>query len=683
LKKRDVILATAFFLCLNVFAQEPQPDRTDTEQQLENLTEANESETEDDSWLQQMEQFRKHPVNLNNADDDELRQLKVLTDLQVTNFLSYRRLLGKLINVYELQAIPGWDVITIRKIIPFIIISNNEQIAEALKKRIKEGEGSLLLRFSQVLEKSAGYTPKATGNYFSGSPQKLFFRYRYQYKNLLQYGILGDKDAGEKFFSGTQKYGFDFYSFHVFARRIGSIQSLALGDFTVNMGQGLIQWQSIAFRKGIGITAIKRQSAILRPYNSAGEYNFHRGAGVTMRKGNFETTVFASLRKVSANFNADTLNAEDYFSSFLTSGYNRTQSELNDRNNLRQFAYGGNISWNTNRFHIGVNSVNYSFSRPVQKRPEPYNLYALSGSNFNNFSVDYSYTHKNLHFFGEAAADKNFNTAFINGLLISADPKVDLSFVHRTISKKYQAINANAFTENTFPVNENGLYGGISIRPVTGIRIDAYADFYKFPWLKYLVDAPSSGKDFFVELTYTPNKQAEVYTRYKNESKQANQSGNSTVTNQLITVPRQSWRTQISYQVNRSVLFRSRIELLWYNKKEWNRENGFLGFLDCVYNPSLKPYSGSLRLQYFETDGYNSRLYAYENDLLYSYSIPGFFNKGLRYYGNLNYDLNKHVSCWIKWSQTIYRNAHIVGSGLDEISGNTKSEIRVQIIIYL
>jgi len=676
-------LLIGIFLFLITPAQEPQSSPTNTEQQLENLTEANESETEDDSWLQQMDQFRKHPINLNTAEADELKELKILTDLQVANFLSYRKLLGKFISIYELQAIPAWDIATIKKLLPFITIKSSQEIVEIFGKRLKDGDHTLLLRSSLVLEKSAGYTPKATGNYYLGSPQKLFFRYRYQYKNLLQYGIVGDKDAGENFFKGRQKYGFDFYSFHLFVRKIGIIQSLAIGDFTVNMGQGLVQWQSIAFRKGVNIAAVKRQSAILKPYNSAGEYNFHRGGGITIKKGNIEVTAFISRRKISANFNADTLKDEGFFSSFLTSGYNRTLNELDDRNNLRQFAFGGNISWNAKQVHIGINSINYSFSKPLQKRPEPYNLYAISGKSWSNFSIDYSYTYRNFHFFVEAAADNNLDKAMVNGLLISVDPKIDLSFVHRSISKKYQSINGNAFTENTFPTNENGLYAGISIRPIALIRIDAYADVYKFPWLKYLVDAPSAGKDFFVEFTYSPNKQAEVYTRYKNEIKQINQPENATVTNQLISIPKQSWRTQISYQVNRNLLFRNRIELLWYNKQEKNKENGFLGFIDCVYNPALKPYSGSLRLQYFETGGYNSRLYAYENDLLYSYSIPVFFDKGVRYYVNLNYDLNKHISCWLKWSQSVYRGDNAIGSGLDEIRGNTKSEARFQIVIYL
>ena len=313
----------------------------------------------------------------------------------------------------------------------------------------------------------------------------------------------------------------------------------------------------------------------------------------------------------------------------------------------------------------------------MQKRQEPYNLYAISGKNWSNYSVDYSYTHRNLHFFGEAAVDKNFNKASLNGLLISVDPRVDLSFLHRRIDQQYQSINGNALTENTYPTNESGFFAGISIRPIAGWRLDAYADIYKFPWLKFLVDAPSKGKDFLAQLTYTPSRQLEIYSRFRSEAKEANQPGNITVTNQLVYLPRQGWRNQINFKVDRSFSIRTRAELLWYDKNGDNAEKGFLTFFDIIYKPLLKNYSGNIRLQYFETDGYNSRIYAYENDVLFYYSIPVFFNQGWRYYLNINYDLNRRVSFWIKWSQTIYGGAGSIGSGLDEIPGSSKSEIRV------
>jgi Helix-hairpin-helix motif len=674
-RKFFIILFTAHFSFLTCFGQDIPPA---TEQQLENLTDVDQAETEDDSYLQQLEQYRRNPINLNVAEASELRELRILTDLQIANLISYRRLFGKFISIYEVQAIPTWDVGTLRKLLPFITIASPISFKDDFANRFQEGDHSFLLRFTQVLEEAKGFDKSTTGSKYLGSPQRLFFRYRYTYKNLLQYGLVGDKDAGEQFFKGAQKKGFDFYSFHLFARNMGNIKALALGDFTVNMGQGLTQWQSLAFKKSVDVMGVKRQSTVLRPYNSAGEYNFNRGAGITFRKGKIETTVFASIRQLSANFVADTVNFEDYISSFQTSGYHRTEAEIADRNKLRQTSFGGNVKYTGNRWHIGINGVNYQFSKPVQKRDEPYNIFAISGKNWYNLSVDYSYTYKNFHFFGEAAADKNFNKAFLNGLLISVDSRVDVSVVHRSIGKNYQAMNGNAFTENVYPTNEKGLYAGITIRPAVAWRFDAYADLYKFPWLKSQVDAPSYGKDFLAQLTYTPNRQVEIYTRFRNETKQSNQTDNTTVTNYLVTLPRQNWRTQISYKINPSITLRHRMELVWYDKNGNLPENGFLTFFDFVYKPLMKPFSGVLRLQYFETDGYNSRLYAYENDVLYSYSIPVFYDKGYRYYMTLNYDMTKKVSFWMRLAQTIYPGKSSVGSGLDEITGNRKTEIKLQ-----
>ena len=675
MKRLIIILGVAFYSQIS-FSQEIP---ITTEQQLENLTDANEGETEDDTYLQELENFRRHPLNINTADAEEFKQLRILTDLQIINFITYRNLFGKLISLYELQAVPSWDIGTIKKLVPFITTATAISLKDEAGMRFKDGEHSLLLRGIQVLEKAKGFDKSTTGTKYLGSPQRVFFRYRYTYKNLLQFGIVGDKDAGEQFLKGAQNKGFDFYSFHLFARKIGIIQSLALGDFSVNLGQGLTQWQGLAFKKSVDVMGVKRQSATLRPYNSAGEFYFNRGAGVTIKKGKIESTVFASIRKLSANFVADTVNNEDFISSFLTSGYNRTSSEQADRNNLRQTSFGGNILFRNNRWHVGANAVFYNFSLPVVKREEPYNRYAISGNSWYNMSFDYSYTYKNMHFFGEAAIDKRNNKAFINGLLVSVDPRVDLSIVQRTISKGYQSINGNAFTENTFPTNETGIYAGVSIRPAIGWRIDAYADFYKFPWLKFLVDAPSYGKDFLAQVTFTPNRQVEIYTRFKTETKQANQSDNTTVTNFLVNLPKQNWRTQISYKLNTSFTIRNRVELLWFDNNGVNKANGFLTFFDFMYKPMLKPLSAVLRLQYFETDDYNSRIYAYENDILYGYSIPGFFDKGFRYYLNLNYDLTRNVSVWFRLAQTVYRDQFTVGSGLDEIQGNRRTEVKVQI----
>src|SRR4030095_7952826 len=330
-----IFILLLFIIHYSPFTLRAQESPVSTiEQQLENLTDVDQAETEDDSYHQQWERFRKNPLNLNTADENDLRELKILSGLQIANFISYRKLVGKFISIYELQAVPSWDIQIIKKLLPFITVTDPIDLTDVFKTRFNKGDHSLSFRYSQVLEKSAGFEKTSTGTKYLGSPPKLFLRYRYLYKNLLQYGVVGDKDAGEQFFKGAQKYGFDFYSFHLFATKLGKIKALAVGDFTVNMGQGLIQWQSIAFSKSAEVLAVKRQLSILRPYNSSGEFYFNRGAGMSVRFGKIEATGFISLRKLSANFVADTINNENGISSFLSSGYHRTKTELDDKNNI-------------------------------------------------------------------------------------------------------------------------------------------------------------------------------------------------------------------------------------------------------------------------------------------------------------------------------------------------------------
>ena len=663
-------------------AQVPEPITNTTEQQLENITANNEDvETEDDSYLQQIQHFLKNPVNLNAASASGLKELRLLTPVQIQNFILYRTLIGKLVDVYELQAIPAWDVQTIQKIRPYISVSLQVELLETLNHRLRKGEHSILIRGSQVLERSKGYLLDSSSatNFYPGSPQKLLFRYKYAYKNLLQYGIVAEKDAGEQFFKGKQKQGFDFYSFHLFARKIGIMHSLAIGDFAVNLGQGLIQWQSLAFKKSPDVISIKREADVLRPYNSAGEINFHRGIGITLAKNKWQLTTFVSYRKIDANFVADTSQSgADFVSSLQTSGYHRTKSETGDKGIQRQLSFGGNFSYNYKTLHLGVNGIQYKFKLPLIKSADPYNKYALSGNSFGNYSFDYSYTFRNLHIFGEAAFTSKFDKAFVQGIIFSASSQADVAILYRNISRSYQSLYSYAFTEGTYPTNEKGLYAGITIRPGISWRVDVYADFYKFPWLRYRVDAPSSGADQLIQITYKPNKQLEIYSRYHAEYKAINVNPDQLTLSPVIQQPRKNWRTQISYRVNAAVTLRNRTEIVWFDKKGVFPEQGFLTFFDLLFKPPLKPYAGNLRLQYFETAGYNSRIYAYENDVLYSFSIPAFYDKGYRYYLNINYDINRKFSLWARFTQTLYEGKSLIGSGLDEIKGKSKSEVKLQ-----
>ena len=664
---------------MHTTAQVSTPATVNVEQQLENAVAMNaDAEIDDDSWLQQMGRFLKDPIDLNEATETTLKEFQILTPVQIQQLISYRNLCGAFISIYELQAVPGWDISVVKKIRPFITVSDHTPMSKLLGARAGKGDHSITIRVSQTLEPSKGYHPDSSAtNFYPGSPQRIFLRYSYHFKNLLQWGLLAEKDAGEQFLKGKQKLGFDFYSAHIFLQNFGNIRSLVLGDFTVNLGQGLVQWQTLAFTKSADVINIKREGSVLKPYHSAGEVNFHRGIGVTMAKRRWQATVFGSFRKIDANIFVDTLSQRDAFvSSLQVSGYHRTQSEAYDKGAQKQLALGGNLSYRNKRLQVGINGIHYTFRLPIQKSNDPYNKFALAGKGLGNYSVDFNYTLKNMHFFGEAAVTGKLDRAFIGGLIMSVSSVADMSLLYRNLSPSYTSLYTNAFSENSNPVNEKGLYIGLSVRPADAWRIDAYTDLFKFPWLKYRVDAPSGGMDLLVQVSYKPNKQLEIYSRFQSSIKARNSPEDSSTLEIVAPQSARNWRGQVNYKISPEITLRHRTELLWVGKDA--PEQGFLTSLDFLYKPALKPWSGNIRIQYFETGGYDSRLYAYENDVLYNFSIPVFFGKGYRYYLNFNRDINKKLSAWLKWSQTIYPAENVIGSGLDQINGHVKTEVRLQ-----
>ncbi|MET0245009.1 MAG: helix-hairpin-helix domain-containing protein, partial [Flavitalea sp.] len=656
--------------------------------QLETQVSESENAIDDDSYILQLGEFKKHKLSVNTATEEEFRELKILNDLQIRQLIVYRSLFGAFISLYELQAVPGLDVETLRRIKPYISLRDGAAEFRKLKDRVQGGSSDLMFRTAIVPEKVAGFLSDDSGTTkYAGKGSKMFLRYRYNFKNLLQYGAVGEKDAGEEFFKGSQKNGFDFYSFHLFIRKYRSVHALAIGDYTVSMGQGLVHWQTNGLRKNADVMLVKRQSEVLRPYRSAGEYNFLRGTGITFKVNRVYATVFASYRKYSATTDVDS--SGSFFTSINTSGFHRTISEISRKNNLSNLSLGGVVKYLLTRGSISLNTIHHFFSLPMKAQARPYDLYGPTGSSMNNISIDYSYNFLNLHSYGEIARDRNGKIAMVHGLLTTMGKGVDLSLVYRNIGKAYQAFAASTFTENSVPSNERGLYAGVSIKPNSKWVVNLYADFFSSPWPRFKTDAPSAGQGYLIQVLHKPDRKTEIYSRFSAERKPVNLSGSSSILPEIMATSKREWRLQFSTQMTKALLFRSRVSLSWYDQSDKTKiSKGFLGYSDVAWKPMQGWLSGSVRLQYFDVDDYNARIYAYENGPLYDMTIPAVFEQGWRYYvngrvrfGRLPFNLFREtqITGWVRWAQTIKPQNLSMGSGNDELDGILRSEVKVQL----
>lgn len=699
-----------FCISNTVFSQDTINKTFDNEiqQQLENLTEN--SLNEDDDYTNLLEgllYFKEHPINLNHTNREELEQLHLLNDLQINSLLDHIEKNGKLITMYELQSIRGFDLQSIRKIIPYVNVADNFNAAHFnLKELFNKGEHTVILRYEQTIEQQKGFNPidsaallNSPNSRYIGSPQRIYTRYRFTYGNNVSWGITAEKDQGELFLKSKQRYkykgyeellkgnqhsGFDFYSAHFFIQHIRFVKALAIGDYQATFGQGLTVWSGMSFGKSSDIVSIKRSASGIRPYTSVDENRFMRGVAATFGYKNFEATGFISRKKMDANI-LDTLPDGNVrsISTLQTTGLHTTPGEIADKGAVTQLLVGGNVSYKGRKLSVGITAIDFQLNKAYERSLTYYNQFEFSAKHNFNVGIDYNYVFRNFNFFGEQAISKNGGMAFINGVLVSLDPRLSITLVQRNYQRNYENLLSNAFAESSGAANEKGTYLGISVKASNTISINAYYDRFEFPWLKYLVNAPSAGNDYVAQVNYTSSKKTDMYFRIRQRNKQKNSADTDAAIDYIVPMNQTNYRFHISYSILPSVKLKNRVEWIDYKldpARAGQIEKGYLLYQDAVFNKTGKPLSVTLRYALFQTDTYNSRLYAYENDMMSSYSIPAYYNRGSRFYILLDYNLTRNIEVWIRYSQTFYDDQHIISEGaLTEIRGSTKSEIKAQV----
>lgn len=691
----------------SVIAQDTVLKKTDDsqiQQQLENIAENTENEDADYTILTEVLVYSsENPINLNKTNIEELRALQLLNDIQINSLLSHIENNGKLITIYELQGISGFDLQSIRKILPYVKVTDNFTSAHfSTKEMFKNGQHSILLRYGRTLEDQTGFSStdssslyKSMNSRYIGSPDKIYARYRFTYGTNISWGITAEKDQGELFFKNKQKYtydwyekslngnqktGFDFYSAHFFLKNIKRIKALAVGDYQATFGQGLTIWSGQAFGKSSDIISTKKSGRGISPYTSVDENLFMRGAATTLGYKKIEATVFYSRKRIDANVSDTTDTGEAaQISSLQETGSHSTSSELADKDAILQTLIGGNVCYKGKKFNVGLSALSYQLDVDLKRSLSYYNQFEFSSSKNLNIGADYNLIHRNFNFFGEASMSKNGGKAFVNGVLISLDPRLSFTVMHRYYQRNFQNLLSNGFAESSTAANEKGVYIGLVAKPTNRTTVTVYYDRFEFPWLKYQVNAPSYGNDYMAQFNYTPSKKIDMYLRIRSRDKQKNTS-DAVVIDYLVPVKQSNYRFNISYTITPSIKLKNRIELIDYKLDNNKTQKGYLVYQDIVYSKLGKPLSVTLRYALFETDSYDARIYAYENDVPGSYSIPAHYNRGSRFYIMLDYNLTKRIELWFRYAQTVYDNKQIISEGsLTEIQGNTKSEIRAQL----
>jgi hypothetical protein len=652
---------------------------------IESAVENTEEEVDATILTEQLQYFMQHKLDINTATEKDFEKINLLTPFQINSIIEYRQIHGNFLTVFELNGVSGISTATLTTLIPFIkIVPAGEAQIAIDHNGIKQ---TIVFNSGRTIEQQSGYAAVADSiksdkpnSYYPGNPFRIKTRYSFEKGDYYKAGFTAEKDPGKTWFSGSNKT-FDFVSGYLQVQKTGIIDNLIAGDYIANFGQGLVLWNGFDAGKSAFSLNIKKQTEGFDRYASFNENQFFRGIASTVKISNFRISGFYSNHHIDANaVTFDSTGKLDEISALQNSGSHALQNEIADEDAIGERIIGGNVNFERGYLKIGTTIMSLNYDASFQKSVLPYKYYAFTGNNLLCGGVNYQLRFRKLEIFGEAARNSMKGNAFLNGVSFQIIPELSFALLYRYFEPAYFSPFAKTFSQNSLSSNENGIYAGIELIPYNKIKINAYADFFKFPYLKYRVSAPSSGNNFFLQTAYDPSEYISFSARYsylKNMEDGTTIQPNPPVQEDVIL---QKIRFHAAFRASENIELRNRLEMVFYNKEN-TKQNGYLIYQDIIWKPENIKFSFAARYAIFETDGYESRIYSYENDVMYSYSVPAFIGKGSRVYAMLRYHPIKNAEFWLRYGSVIYADRETISSGPDEIKGNTKSDVTVQLIL--
>lgn len=661
---------------------------------IEKLLETNDIDSSEDYYedmINSLIRLSAQPINLNSAGFDSLKMLFFLSDAQIDNLLDFRKKHGLFTHPNELLLVTGISQQDLSNIKPFIRIGTYTPEKQSRYHLSQE----ILARLKMTRPKQAGYKKYSRKAFlyekdylakkqsrFQGPPVGTLLKYKISNQQHWQGGLTLENDPGENYFSKSQKTGFDFLSAHACYTPGKIIHRIIVGDYKLQWGQGLLAWSGYSSGKSTSTLSNEKSGNGIAPYTSTDENRYLRGMAVSLHPTRTITTeIFVSYKKTDGNLaNLDTLSPKTVQTATLyETGYHRNLSECEKKHILKEFTTGLSTHLNHRYFRIGVQLLHYNFSPALTIGKAAYQQYNETGHQRTLVSVDYKTGGYHFYLFGETARSDNGTWATVNGLRYSGIPRFALCALYRHYDKGYHSHYNSGFAEYSNTTNEEGLYLGLESTPFRSLKINAYYDRFRFFSPRYQATIPGNGQEIVGDVTFNRSRW-DCSFRFKHEEKPEDDKTGENL--QSVSRIKQEYRFQFTYSICEQLKSRTRTSYTRYVKKE-KHEGGYLLYQDLMYSTLQTNLKAQFRFAYFDTDSYNTRIYAYENNVLYGYSFPALYDRGFRSYLNLNWKPFTLITLYLKAGLTYYPDKSTISSSLTQVNDNKLFDLSFQIRIKL
>jgi hypothetical protein len=601
-------------------------------------------------FIERLHELAENPVKLNSSGENEISRLFFLSDFQVKALADYAHSSGKILSVFELATIPGFDRETVEMMVPFIsldftTVNNSDSV---------RWRNSLISNFS--------IKPGKQDTSSLGSGWRILTKYKF-YAGRFSCGFTLEKDPGEKFLSGNPPIP-DFLSSHLVFTGHGIIRKIIVGDFSARFGQGTNI--NTGIRRGMSLTEPGYMSASneIKPYTSTDENNFFRGVAAEFSFSNFEVSLFYSKNYLDATTAILSDASNEYVENFYMAGIHNTPSLLHKKDAISDLAYGINLNYNFNNLKAGMVWSENRFSLPVDLTAgDPEKVFDFTGSRNGVYTIYYNSIIKKILLYGELSLNTNKQYAAIQGMSFRPSDRLTINFLFRNYESGYTAFHGKGPGSGSATDNEKAILGNFTFEAAKHLFISGGCDIVKSPWLKYRCSAPSSSVRKEIKVRFLPSEKLSVEASYNYRLSMADNNEIQGIPDQDKIITR-SLKAFVRYSITDNLIWGTRIDYKFVDPSE---SSGRIMLQEINYSFKHIPVTLWVRFCMFNTRDWNSRIYTYENDLLYSFSIPALAGKGSRSYFMARWKIGDFAELRFKYAITSVVTSGLLAENSDEV----------------
>lgn len=424
---------------------------------------------------------------------------------------------------------------------------------------------------------------------FAGDPMYAKLRYRFNYQNRVQAGINIIRKQGDP--SIKQEGDRWDYGGYIQLRDIGPMKNIVAGNYQASFGYGLVVGSPFKRGKTAYIQSIATTIDGLNKFSSVGDSydNFH-GIGATAEVSKWaDVSAFYSLRE--------------------------------EKDRAWHHVVGVNATGRWKRLKVGITAIeNIDETEKNEIKSHRVGGQLIIGANarWHIGKVD---------IWGEIATTQGdkWGIGSIMGIRYTPLSDLNLLAIHRYYSSEYNNRYANALCSRTRLKDEHGGYLGIEYNRLKNWQFSAFGDIWK------------TGFETMFQADFISTKDYRMHSRFRVKRKDEKDT--------------YSLRWNMTYAVG---LWKMKTQLdgnLVHSKN--GLTYGWSLFQDVEYRFANVPIVLQFRAQAYDARAWDNRVYIYENDVLYAYSIPFVYGFGGRFWLNARYKINDTFSVYLRVSETI------------------------------